>query len=193
MLMSLRFLRNGLRNFVYRLRTQGWRAALIRLGGHGLPRLTGIPFVRYSRITPEIYVGPQISLVGKKQLKAWGIASSINMRDEFDDAAHDLGLKHYCYLPTDDGQAPTIQQLEQGIAFIQQMLGQNEKVYIHCRSGVGRAPTMAAAYFMRQGYTMNDAVRLIGQARPFINITLAQLEVLRQLEQRRRLILPTSG
>src|SRR4026207_575482 len=85
MLMSLRFLRNSLRNFVYRLRTQGWRAALIRLGGHGLPRLTGIPFVRYSRITPEIYVGAQISPVGKKQLKAWGITSSVNMRDEFDD------------------------------------------------------------------------------------------------------------
>ena len=185
MLMLLRFLKNGLRNFVNRLRTQGWRAALVRLSGHNLPNLTGIPFLQYSRITPEIYVGPQISPVGKKQLKAWGIASSVNMRDEFDDAIHDLALKHYCYLPTDDGQAPTIQQLEKGIAFIKQMLGQNEKVYIHCRSGVGRAPTMAAAYFMSQGHTMNDAVRLIGQARPFINITLAQLEVLRQLEQRR--------
>jgi protein-tyrosine phosphatase len=176
----LRLAKQALFNFAQRLKTQGWRAGFQWLYGHGLPRLTGIPVLRYCEITPQIYVGPQFRMLGKRKLAALGIQSSISLRSEFDDAAHNLAFQNYCYLPTEDGQAPTLAQLEQGVAFIEHVIHAGGKIYIHCRSGLGRAPTMAAAYFLRHGYTLSEALALIQTKRPFIRITPEQL---RQLER----------
>lgn len=181
MLDRVRCLSHGLRSLVARLQQQGWRQVCI---GQGIPKLTGVPSRRYSRITAYLYVGPQIGRAGKKQLERWGVTGSINMRAEYDDAAHHLALTQYCYLPTLDGQAPTREQLEHGIAFIHKVLGEGGKVYIHCQSGVGRAPTMAAAYLLSQGSTLAEVLTLIGRARPFIALTGEQLERLRTFEQR---------
>jgi dual specificity protein phosphatase-like protein len=180
MLHVFRFAKNGILGFRSRLKTQGWRSALIWLFGHGIPKLTGVPVAKYSQITPQIYVGAQVNKLGKQKLAFWGINGSVNMRIEYDDAAHDVAFTHHCYLPTDDGHAPTLTQLQTGIAFIRQRVTAGNKVYIHCRSGIGRAPTMAAAYFMSQGYTLSEAVNLIEKARPFIRLTSRQIDQLHQ-------------
>lgn len=168
--------------FLNRLRTQGLFTTLIWFYGRGLPYLTGIPVVRYSRLTPDIYLGAQYSAAGKRKLEQLGITSVINMRIEFDNAEHDLALKQYCHLPTIDDDAPTLEHLEKGVAFIQQVLAEGGKVYIHCAGGIGRAPTMAVAYFMSQGHTLPEAIALVKKSRPFINIMPPQLEQLKQFE-----------
>lgn len=178
----MRFIKNGVFSFAYRFKTQGWQPAWDWLYGHGLSKLSGIPVLQYCQITPQIYVGPQFRQWGKQRLAAQGIQSSVNLRSEFDDAAHHLAFQNYCYLPTEDGQAPTLAQLEQGIAFISRVAQAGGKIYIHCRSGLGRAPTMATAYFLSQGYTLNEALALIQAKRPFIQITFDQLSLLKQLE-----------
>ena len=182
----LRFIKNGTHNFVHRLKVQGWRTTWIWLLGHGPSKLTGIPIIRYSQVTPQIYIGAQFYQRGKQKLELLGVNSSVNMRSEFNDAAHDLALEYYCYLPTEDSQAPTIRQLETGVKFIHQVVQQGGKVYIHCRSGVGRAPTMGAAYFISQGHNLTEALTLIQKPRPFIQITSAQLEQLKRFEENQR-------
>jgi protein-tyrosine phosphatase len=59
-------------------------------------------------------------------------------------------------------------------------------VYIHCAGGVGRAPTLAAAYFITQGMTLDEALALIRRTRPFIHIMPAQMDQLRQFEVSQR-------
>ncbi|MBI5292623.1 MAG: dual specificity protein phosphatase family protein, partial [Chloroflexi bacterium] len=54
-------------------------------------------------------------------------------------------------------------------------LGAGQGVYIHCGQGVGRAPTMAAAYLMSEGQSLRSAMDTIRQVRPFITPTRAQL------------------
>ncbi len=178
------FIRKGTRLFFYRLRTQGIQSTLIWLYGRGTSIITGIPVMRYSQITPEIYVGSQHSQVGKRKLKQFGINGSVNLRIEFDDAVHGLNLEEYCYLPTVDETPPTLEQLGKGVIFIEQIVRNGGKVYIHCRGGMGRAPTMAAAYFISRGYTLDEAIGLIKKARPFINIRSVQLEQLKRFELR---------
>jgi hypothetical protein len=165
-----------------RLQTQGWRITLIWVYARGLPMVTGIPTKNYSRITPDIYVGPQYRQSGKHKLQQWGIDGDVNMRIEFDDAAHNLALTHYCHLPTVDDTAPTLDHLQQGVEFIDRVVAGGGKVYIHCAGGIGRAPTMAAAYFMSQGHTLAEAIALIKKSRPFINITPPQLAQLKRFE-----------
>jgi len=165
-----------------RLRKQGLWITLLWFYGRGLPYLSGIPMALNSRITPEIYVGPQYGKLGKRKLEAWGISGDVNMRLEFDDAVHGLALADYCYLPTIDDHAPTLEHLQEGAAFIERIVRGGGKVYIHCKGGIGRAPTMAAAYFISQGYDLEGAIRLIKQTRPFINIMPPQLVQLQRFE-----------
>lgn len=183
-----RFVKNGIIGFINRVKTQGWFSAVVWLFGHGVPKFTGIPLAKYSQITPQIYVGPQIRKIGKQKLELWGINSSVNMRIEYDDVAHNVALAHHCHLPTDDGCAPTLTQIQTGVDFIRQRVAAGNKVYIHCRSGIGRAPTMAIAYSISQGYSLSEAMKLIEKTRPFIQITPQQMEQLKLFEENQKTI-----
>ncbi|MCO5189487.1 MAG: dual specificity protein phosphatase family protein [Anaerolineae bacterium] len=174
--------RKGLSIFYHRIRYQGLGVTLAWAIGRGVPKLTGVPLLRYSRITPTVYVGPQFNQRGKRALEKEGIVGDINMRIEFDDAAHGLALAEYCYLPTIDDAAPTMAHLLEGAAFAERVIGNGGKVYIHCAGGIGRAPTMAAAYFMSQGMSLDEALALIKKTRPFINIMPPQMARLRDVE-----------
>lgn len=190
----LKTIRKGARIIVRRLRAQGWRTTALWAYARGVPYITGVPILRYSRVTPALYVGPQHRANGKRALAQAGIAYILNMRSEFDDAAHNLTLDappgsspadaraSYCHLPTPDDAAPSMAHLAEGIAFIESAIDSGGKVYIHCSAGVGRAPTMAAAYLIRRGYSIDAALDLIRSARPFITITPPQMRRLRELE-----------
>jgi hypothetical protein len=168
------------------LRSQGLRTTLVWLYGRGVPKLTGIPLVRYSQITPQVFVGGQYGRRGKRKLEALGVTGGVNLRVEFDDAAHGLALPHYCHLPTVDDAAPSLEHLAEGVAFIERVTRNGGKVYIHCAGGVGRAPTMAAAYFVAQGMSLDEALALIRRTRPFIRIMPPQMEQLRRFEAMQR-------
>lgn len=166
-----------------RLRTQGLRTTLQWLYTVGLAKLTGRVSLRYSRITPHLYIGPQFGRRGKPAFERAGIDASINLRAEFDDEAKGLALAEYSYLPTVDNTAPTLEHLEEGVDFIRRVIAKGGNVYVHCGSGVGRAPTMAAAYLIADGLTLDDAIARIQQVRPFVRILPAQLERLREYEE----------
>jgi protein-tyrosine phosphatase len=70
------------------------------------------------------------------------------------------------------------------VAFIRRVIEQDGNVYVHCGSGVGRAPTMAAAYLVSEGYTLEEAIDMIQQVRPFVRILPEQLVRLREYEER---------
>lgn len=161
-----------------RLGEQGPLTTLLWMYGRGLPSITGVPILRFCKVTPSLYVGSQYRSNGKKVLTEHGIDAVVNLRIEYDDAAHGLAPEHYCYLPTIDDQAPTLEQLDEGVKFIKEVIGSGKKVYIHCGAGVGRAPTMAAAYLISTGISLADSLTLIRRARPFIYIMPPQMKQL---------------
>lgn len=180
----LRFVKKGWRILSRRLREQGLRTTLIWMYGRGIPKLTGVPLLRFSRVTPQLYVGPQYGRRGKALLEREGIQYGVNLRVEFDDAEHGLALDNYLHLPTIDDDAPTLEHLDQGATFIQEAIDAGGKVYIHCAGGVGRAPTTAAAYLIKSGMTMEEALAAIRKVRPFISIMPPQMDILKQYEAR---------
>lgn len=163
-----------------RVREQGLWVTLKWAWGRGLPKVTGVPLASNSQITPEIWVGPQYNLRGKQWLEKQGLTGGVNMRVEYDDAAYGLALADYCHLPTIDDDMPSPEHLQKGVDFIRAVVGRGGKVYIHCKGGIGRAPTMAAAYFVAEGMSVDEAIALIKRTRPFINITPIQMEALQQ-------------
>ena len=105
----------------------------------------------------------------------------INMRSEYHYTLHeDLLNIHYLLLPTDDNQAPTIEHLHQGGDFIKEQVSNGGKVYIYCWEGLGRSATMAAAYFVSQGNTVEQAWAHIKKRRSFVRPIPVQIERLEE-------------
>lgn len=179
----LKFALKGFRILFQRFRDQGIKTTLLWIYARGVPKITGIPIEKYSQITPTLFVGAQYRHAGKRKLERLGVTGDVNMRIEFDDAAHGLALQHYCHLPTIDDDAPTPDHLNQGVTFISRVIDNGGKVYIHCAGGIGRAPTMAAAYLISRGMSLAEAIALIQKTRSFIRIMPVQMEQLEAFEK----------
>jgi predicted protein tyrosine phosphatase len=128
----------------------------------------GAPMRRVSQITPQLHLGPQYQRRGWPILAARGVTAVVNLRTEFDDNHAGVAPARYLYLPTINNEAPTLEQLGKGVDFIAAEIGQGGGVYVHCRSGVGRAATMAAAYLVSTGLTPDEAWARIRSVRPYV-------------------------
>jgi len=144
--------------------------------------ITGLPRLNRSQITAHLFLGSQYNLVGLKKLKALGITAIVNMRmhNDYDDAVHE-GIK-YLHLPTIDNTPPPLDVLIKGADFIDNEIKKGGIVYVHCRQGLGRGPTMAMAYLEKTGLTFKDAYAMIKKVRKFINPRPGQIEKLKELE-----------
>lgn len=131
-------------------------------------RITGAPVRRYSQINPLLHVGGQHYPQGMAELRARGIRAVVNLRKEFDDAAAGISMDYYLHLRIRDNTAPDLDDLRAGVEFIQAQIGQGRGVYIHCGVGVGRAPTLAAAYLVSTGLSPDEAWDTLRAVRPFI-------------------------
>lgn len=144
--------------------------------------LTGIPSRQVCQITPHLFVGGQFYQRGVKELQKWGITSTISLReippDKFEQQAFQT-----LHIPTYDNKAPSLTKIIQGVDFINKQINKGGKIYIHCFFGVGRAPTMTAAFLISQGNDIDQAINKIKQVRPFIRITNAQYAQLQKYQK----------
>lgn len=150
--------------------------------------VTGAPIRRVSQITPHIHVGGQHRARGRARLEARGISGIVNMRIEFDDGAVGIEGDRYLYLPTVDDTAPSLEALRAGVRFIDDVVGSGGSVYVHCGSGVGRAPTMAAAYLVSTGLSPTEAWKVIRRVRPFIRPTAEQIAQLDRFAEGKKVV-----
>lgn len=159
------------------------RVNILRAADHIYRRISGLPFLKYSEITPQLYLGGQYYARALENLQKIGITAIVSMRERSIEEL--LGFEHInkLHLPTRDLGAPSIENLKKGIAFIQRELDEGGKVYIHCHLGEGRGPSMVIAYLMSSGMLYEDAFNLVKSIRPFIRPTKPQVERLKELEQ----------
>jgi dual specificity MAP kinase phosphatase len=135
----------------------------------------GSSLLKHVRITPNLYLGGSFRKRGLKKFKKWGITAVVNMRT----TKPVKGIKTL-HLATKDLHDPKFEDLEKGVNFIKKEIQKGGKVYIHCRQGVGRGPTMLIAYLLTIDYTLDEAIELIKKIRPFIKPTKRQMAVLKK-------------
>jgi len=168
----------GLRILWQRLTRQGPGVTALWAADHAVRLITGAPIRRASQIASHLYLGGQYRRRGWPRLAAQGITAVVNMRVEFDDNDAGIAPQRYLYLPTVDDEAPSLEQLHKGVAFIAAEVAEGGGVYVHCGAGVGRAATMVAAYLVSTGLTPDEAWARIRAVRPFIRPTAAQVKQL---------------
>lgn len=170
----------GIRIVIARLREQGIRTTGLWFIERTTRIAVGVSPARTSRIRPDLYVGGQHKRRGLKLMAKRGISAGIDLRREYGDAEHGLDLEKQLSLPTDDDDAPTLDELQRAAEFIGESLAEHRGVYIHCANGVGRAPTTAAAYLITTGLSAAEAWATLKAVRPFIRPTRIQRERLEQ-------------
>ena len=91
----------------------------------------------------------------------------------------------------EDFTAPTLDQVDEFVAFVNSKIAEGKKVLVHCYAGRGRTGTMLAAYLIHQGMSFDAAVREIRERASKAYGTLRgviepdQEELLRRYDRRR--------
>ncbi|HEX5136784.1 MAG TPA: dual specificity protein phosphatase family protein [Planctomycetota bacterium] len=82
------------------------------------------------------------------------------------------------HIPVVDMTSPTLDQLHDAVGFIRQIVEHGGAVVAHCTAGMGRTGTILAAYLVREGLTVDEALQRVRLLRPGSVETLEQEEIL---------------
>lgn len=173
------FLRKGMARWaasgLLRLGYRGWT----RIAAHIFPEdsrraalasAIGVPLpdrLNMSWITPQLAVGGRILPEDMQRLAASGVTRVVDTRSEHKDdeqALAQVGIE-LLYLPTPDTYPLTIEQLQEGSAWINHQIDTGQRVLIHCEHGVGRSVLLTVASLVARGMSAHDALSLVQRKR----------------------------
>jgi len=142
----------------------------------------------YSQITDNIFIGSNLCKgnvcpIHGPEFKKLNITAEINLTREHEEIApQEIDL--YAWIPVKDRGVPNKCQFALGTSIINEAVNNNQNIYIHCKNGHGRSPTIVAAYLIRfQNKSVSEAVNLIKSKRPEIHLEESQLEALNEFIQ----------
>jgi len=119
-------------------------------------------------ITSHLAVGhAPMSYDELDSLKRQGIDAMVNLCGEFCDL-HEIeegaGFEVF-WLPVPDETAPKMEDMENGLAWLDEQIYLGKKVLVHCRHGMGRTGTFVTAYLLRRGFSLKKAGKLLKATR----------------------------
>jgi hypothetical protein len=134
--------------------------------------------LEYNYITDGIYIGTNqcCQTHFDDKLKKEGITAVISLEEDRLDAP--FGVDFYMWMPVQDHTAPKRDQLQLGVLALLKLVAMGKKVYVHCKNGHGRAPTIVAAYLIKKGKSPAEAENFIKSKRPSMHLDEAQRQAL---------------
>lgn len=137
--------------------------------------------LNYNYITDGIYIGTNqcCQTHFDEQLLKDGIRADVSLEKDRVDAP--FGVDFYIWIPVKDNEAPTPDQLEFGVQTLEKLVAMQKKVYVHCKNGHGRAPTLVAAYLIKKGKTVEEVIAFLKSKRSSIHLTETQKQALENL------------
>ncbi len=141
----------------------------------------GSPDLRYTHVAPNIYLGGKYSSKTYKLFESWGITGIVSMRTS--KSPPSPPNIEQLSLPTKDWSPPTLKNLDKGVSFIKKHIADGGSVYIHCQLGEGRGPSMAAAYLISKGFSVDEAINHLAKYRPAVQPNEAQRKRLAEWQE----------
>lgn len=133
-------------------------------------------------IVPGLWVGSAPSAGQSATLVERGVDAVLDLRAE-DDAKPLVWPDGVIVANAElrDHGTPTVAQLRGAAAMVKALVGNGRTVLVHCHAGVERAPMVACAVLVLQGWSLEDAYRRVSERRPQALPTDGQLAALRAL------------
>ncbi len=146
----------------------------------GVTHALGLHGFDYDQIDDRIFIGTNMccQFGFNQELLSQGVRADISLEAERVDAPE--GVDYFLWLPTQDKHAPTSDKLTLGVQTIAFLVERKVKVYLHCKNGHGRAPTLFVAYLLSTGMKLEDALALLKSKRPTAHINKVQLNALKK-------------
>jgi protein-tyrosine phosphatase len=136
-----------------------------------------------SKVLPWLYIGNCTSAHSIALLRQHHIKMVINLHDEHLDPIFDE--IEYKLIPLVDGDGNKWERIEE----ILRVLDEGKKlgnVLIHCCGGMSRSPFVVLAYLiLRQGWSMEKAIRWLKSVHPITNINPKLLIMLKANSERK--------
>ena len=77
------------------------------------------------------------------------------------------GRESYLHVKTEDYGAPTLEEIDLAVDFIERQIGDNQPVAVHCAAGKGRTGLILASYLIKkEGIGARQAIAKIRKIRP---------------------------
>lgn len=125
-----------------------------------------------SEIIPNfLFVGGVEEAEDWDTLTSLGIKNIINLTKHCGCYPNDSGPFTYLNIPVMDiGEADIKSHFEKTNAFIDEARGRGEKVLVHCRAGISRAPTIVMAYILKNSSNASvvDVYEFVRRRRPIV-------------------------
>jgi hypothetical protein len=140
---------------------------------------------------PMPYVHPERRLNSGGQLNAYedelpelhsaGIRAVVSLLNIPSDQVvfESAGFSFLC-LPVPDGGAPTLEQANEFVQFVEHQRQAQRPVAVHCEAGLGRTGTMLAAYLISQGDNAETAIRRVREVERVAIETTRQIRFLEE-------------
>lgn len=127
-------------------------------------------------IVPGLWVGSAPSSVQVAALVSAGIDAVVDLRAE-DDAVRREWPDYItvAVVPLRDHGTPSLDVLGAAATAVSDLMGAGRTVLVHCHAGVERAPTVACAALVQQGWSLEDAYRRVTERRSVAAPTDGQL------------------
>jgi protein-tyrosine phosphatase/membrane-associated phospholipid phosphatase len=132
----------------------------------------------WDKVTPDVWIGRTLSHREAAEARRLGVTAVLDLTAEFSEAKPFRSL-NYRNIPILDLTAPTIDQLREMAAFIDEA-SRKGVVYIHCKIGYSRTAAAAAAYLLQNGNcgSVAEAIARLRQVRPTIVVRAEVLSAL---------------
>jgi len=143
---------------------------------------------RIDRVNDWLYIGGALPAEEYTRLGDAGITYVVDLREDAEDdtdperlAALGIG-RHRAPIP--NFTCPTTDQLLDVARWVDGK-DADDKVYVHCIGGIGRAAAVTAGLLVLSGLSVEDAAREVHRARPETQIKPDTLDWLRSVEEQR--------
>jgi atypical dual specificity phosphatase len=137
---------------------------------------------RMSQITPQIVLGSLENASSDLFFRAWKITHILNCAVEHGSFQYPNQLPTI-YVPLEDDEYPAAESLILNAAgALEEWTKKGHVVFVHCKAGVSRSPTIVMAWLMvYKNYSFDDAWTSVVKARPYARPNSGFVKILKSL------------
>ena len=144
------------------------------------------PQDRFSWITPSLLLGAQPSAADLRDLRRIGIGAVLSIRDDDPNPPHLFRRLNLAYhqIPIASFSSPSLSQLAEACAFIDQQQQSGRSVLVHCALGMQRSAGVCLAHLIHKGRPFGVALELLQTHRACARPNAEQLATIVAFAQR---------